>query len=134
GSIITSYLVRWSCITEARLRLKQNSLAEALEYIAHVEDQTRTIRDIPFSAALRLLRAQALSGNNPSAAAAQLLQADMLGATTIREIQAQYYSTAEFLLRSDNLELSKVHGSRARRLWVSQGVVSMRLEMCGTAF
>ena len=125
------YHVRWAIITEARLLIKQGRHADAIAVLESVEDRIRSQADFPLSVAVHLTLAQALirQGDAPLAAS-HIVRASELGATTIRDLQAEYYYGCGLTI-SDSV-LAHHLQERANRLWVFHDVVSVRHELDNT--
>jgi ATP/maltotriose-dependent transcriptional regulator MalT len=128
------YHVRWTTITEARLLMNRGRYDEAIALSRAAEQRFAAHRDLPLSAAVHLTHAQAaaLKGDF-SEAARRLLRAAELGATTIRELQAEYYYACAFAAVGDEAFGARLK-QRARRVWELQGVVSVRFEIENTVF
>ena len=95
-----------------------------------MEEQSKSIRDLPFLAAINLTAAVALSRiNQPSLAARRFLTCDRLEVTSNRELQPQYYYAAGMAIGAKNTALMDLMRNRALRIWSEQGVVSVQMEM-----
>ena len=130
GSSAPIYQVRWAAITQARLLVKRGALGDAIERLNIAEEQFREVGDVPLTAAVHVVSAQALARTGAFGETAKhLLRASELDITGIRELQAQYYYAAAQALRSFSTPLEKHLRDRALRLWADQGIVSVRLEM-----
>ena len=127
GSI---YHVRWGAITEARLLIKRRAFSEAIKGLGAAEERFSGLGDVPLTAAVHLVTAQALaSAGEFEKSARRLVSASELDITRIRYLQAQYYYASALILRSLNTPLEQHLRKRAIRVWADQGVVSVRLEM-----
>jgi DNA-binding NtrC family response regulator/tetratricopeptide (TPR) repeat protein len=124
------YHVRWAGITNARLLLKRGQPDAALVALRHLEEQSKSIRDLPFSAAINLNAALALSRTDQHRLAAQrLLSSDRFEVTGHRDLQPQFYYGAGQAIAGKNISLMKQMRDRALRVWSEQGVVSVQMEM-----
>ncbi len=124
------YHVRWAGITYARLLLKRGEPGAALVALQRLEEQSKSIRDLPFAAAIHLTASLALSRTNEDRLAAlRLLTCDRLDITQNRELQPQFYYGAGLAVGGRDSPLMKQMRNRALRLWSAQGVVSVQMEM-----
>jgi DNA-binding NtrC family response regulator len=123
------YHVRWAAITQARLLMNKGRQNDAIALLNVAEEQSRAHRETPLTASLHLTHALAAARNgNGKEIANRIIRASELNATSIREIQAEYYYGCAVTLGIHHA-LARCLRQRARRLWASQGVVSIQREL-----
>jgi len=121
--------VRWSAIPRARLALKRGAIDDAKQCTEIAIEKAGLVGDIPLAATSKLLMAQIFSiAGDDFGAASLLLEANSLGATEIRDIQALCYYASSLTL-TDSEPLSIHLRTRSGALWNSQKVLSLPLEV-----
>jgi tetratricopeptide (TPR) repeat protein len=125
------YYVRWAAITEARLLIKSGRYADAIAVLDAAEDRFRNQGDAPLSVAIHLTQAQALIRQGDGRlAGSRIVRASELGATRIRDLQAEYYYGCSLTI-SDRPLVQHLQ-RRARSLWAFHDVVAVQHELDNT--
>jgi DNA-binding NtrC family response regulator len=126
----SQYGRRWAAITKAKLLLKQRRFAEVVEWLEMAERHSNAIVDRPFSAAVHLLKAQALHRlANYARCARQILKAEFSDARRNSELQAQFHYSIGLMVGDGDPYLASELQRRGKRIWASQGIVSIPLEI-----
>jgi len=129
-TLAAAYHVRWAAITKARLLIKRGAYRDALSWIERDEHQSLGIMDTAFVATRHLVAAQAQARTgNVASAANRMMLAHEAGATTVPELQPQYYYAASQIVRGTDCALADLLSHRAIRIWRGQGVVAVQSEM-----
>ena len=128
--IASIYHVRRAAITEARLLMKRGAPRDAIKRLSVAEERFREAGDVPLTAVVHLVNAQALARVEEfDETAKHLMSASELKITENRELQGQYYYASALILRAFESPLEQHLRNRALRLWADQGIVSDCLEM-----
>jgi DNA-binding NtrC family response regulator len=123
------YYMRWAGITRARLLLKLQRPDDALAILTMLEQESRSLRDQAFSAAVNLTSALVHTRlRQPKPAAYRLLTSSAFQITSNRELQAQYYFGAGVIAAEVGSPMADYLQDRARRVWAKQGVVAVQNE------
>ena len=129
-SQLHSYIARWAVLTRARLLLKRGDAEKAGSCLAVIENTVDEENDLRFTASYNITKAQALFRlDRKIDAANHLLDAERCGATRYSDMQGQFYYAASDIVDDAHPSLGKHLGSRARRLWIRQGIASLEHEM-----
>lgn len=124
------YDVRWASITAAQLLIKRREFRQAISWLRTCEQDYEQLGDVPLTASIHLLSAQAQAKvGDVAEASRRIVSVRELDVTRIRELQAQYYYAAALILSGRAAPLEQQLRDRALRLWAAQGIVSVRLEM-----
>src|SRR6185503_8492681 len=124
------YGKRWASLTKAKWLLKRREYTAALRWLESVEAQTSTRKDQSFNAAIHLLAAQALDRlDRRDECARRIEQADSWGIRQSTDIQGQFHHSVGLIVRNEMPRLAVQLQERAKRIWTSQGIVSVRSEI-----
>jgi len=126
---VSRYGKRCAATTRAKVLLRKGHLQEALRWLTELEPHAKSAGDDAFGGLVHLLAAQALyrMGKGPECAR-QILKSDQTSIRTMLDLQGQLqYSLAEMV--SDSVGLRTQLTLRANRIWATQGVVAVRLEI-----
>ncbi len=127
------YHVRWAGLTKARLLFRQSRFDEAAHLLSRLGEDAANVRDKPFNLALNLTAALVHTKlDGAETTASETFQALQHGALKVPELQPQTYHVAAAVVARSDRGLGSTLQQRADRLWDSQGVVSMRVELDGS--
>jgi len=128
----STYETRWAALTRAKLLYRQGQLDNALNWLKAVQRAPNEIHDRHFAASCALLTAYILGrSHNAEQCAQQVVHADVLGATQNRELQGQFNYSMGRLIAVNSPAFGRSLQERAKRIWATQGVVSVSLELEG---
>jgi DNA-binding NtrC family response regulator/tetratricopeptide (TPR) repeat protein len=128
----STYETRWAALTRAKLLYRQGQLDSALNWLKAIEHVPNEINDGSFAAARHLVTAYLLGHtDNVEQCAQELIRANALGATQNRELQGQFNYLIGGLIAANAPGLGKSLRERGKRIWASQGIVSLSLELGG---
>jgi DNA-binding NtrC family response regulator/tetratricopeptide (TPR) repeat protein len=128
----STYETRWAALTRAKLLYRQGQLDGALNWLNTIASDPNEINDGFFAAACHLVRAYILGhADNAEQCAQELVRADALGATQNRELQGQFNYLIGRLISANSPGFGRSLRDRGKRIWASQGVVSLSLELDG---
>jgi DNA-binding NtrC family response regulator/tetratricopeptide (TPR) repeat protein len=129
SSLRQTDVVQGATLTRARLLLKRGDASAAIELLARLESTDGEPHDRPLAAAIKMTTAQALTMcRKPTEAAKDLAFAFRLHPTSIPELQGQFYYATAAAVSTSNPSLATSLRDRARRVWTSQGTVSLERE------
>jgi tetratricopeptide (TPR) repeat protein len=121
---------RWGALTSAKLLLRRGRLDEALRWLRRLETQTYKLGDRPFDATIHLLLSETLArAEHWGECARRVIKADSAHATRIRELQGQFHYSMGRIIRHESGSFGRQLQERAKRIWSSQRVVSVPLEL-----
>ena len=124
-----SYSFRTASAIKVRLLIRRHQFEEAAALAEAELAQFATVNDAPSQASLMLLKAVALARTGHTAASAkEVLDANLLGATSFREHQAESSQTYAMILKQSSPRQSRVFFDRSFRVWREQGNECGRLE------
>src|SRR5258705_8857380 len=124
------YGKRWASLTKAKWLLKRREYTAALTWLESVEAQTSARKDQSFNAAIHLLAAQALDRlDRRDECARRIEQADSWGIRQSADSQGQVHPSVGLIVRNEMPQLAVQLQERAKRIWTSQGIVSVRSEI-----
>lgn len=130
GVLSSSYNVRWSNLTKARLLLRSRKYSAADTLLLDLRSENAHISDTPFEVSLALLRALVNERLGlHERAAAEIIQSEAGRRNGVDELAPQAYRIAGLVLTTLDPILSRVLLARADRVWETQGVVSIRVEL-----
>jgi DNA-binding NtrC family response regulator/tetratricopeptide (TPR) repeat protein len=128
----STYETRWAALTRAKLLYRQGQLDGALNWLNAITSGPNEINDGFFGAACHLVRAYILGHTDKAEQCAhELVRADALGATQNRELQGQFNHLVGRLISANSPGFGRSLRDRGKRIWASQGVVSVSLELGG---
>jgi len=128
----STYETRWAALTRAKLMYRQGQLDDALNWLKVITSASNEINDRFFAAACHLVTAYILGHtDNAEQCAHELIRADALGATQNRELQGQFNYLVGHLISTNSPGFGRSLRDRSKRIWASQGVVSIALELSG---
>jgi DNA-binding NtrC family response regulator len=126
----SEYGMRWAALTKAKLLLKRKQFDAALQWLAFVESRSTALQDRPFNVAVHLLAAHALHHlGNRRECAREILRSDSAGIRDSAELQGQLHYTLGMIVSGDDLFLARRLQKRAKDIWSTQRVVSVRAEI-----
>jgi len=129
----STYETRWAALTRAKLLYRQGQPDSALNWLKAIEHVPNEINDGSFVAARHLVTAYVLGHtDNVEQCAQELVRANALGATQNRELQGQFNYLIGGLIAANAPGLGRSLRERGKRIWASQGIVSLPLELGGS--
>ena len=124
------YGKRWASLTKAKWLMRRHEYSAALKWLQSVETRTNTLKDQAFNAAIHLLAAQATDRlGKERDCARRIEQADSSGVRQNAEIQGQFHHSLGLIVRNETPRLAVQLQERAKRIWFTQGIVSLRSEI-----
>src|SRR6266705_1871375 len=129
------YETRWAALTKAKLLLKRGEFDVALTWLEALEAQSRPLEDQPFNAAVHLLAAQTVDRiGKPRECARRIVKADLAGIRESTAIQGQFHPSISVIVANEGAGLASQMQERAKRIWSTQGIVSVRSEIDDAAY
>jgi DNA-binding NtrC family response regulator/tetratricopeptide (TPR) repeat protein len=129
------YETRWAALTKAKLLLKRGEFDVALTWLEALEAQSRPLDDQPFNAAVHLLAAQTLNRiGKRQECARRVVKADLAGIRHSVDLQGQFHHSIGVIVANDDTGLASQMQERAKRIWSTQGIVSVRSEIDDAAY
>src|SRR5262249_19060915 len=126
GRQYSTYETRWAALTRAKLLYRQGQLGGAMKWLKTITTGPNEINDRFFAATCHLVMAYILGHtDNGKQCAQELVRADTLGATQNRELQGQFNYLMGRLISADLPGFGRSLQDRGKRIWASQGVVSL---------
>jgi DNA-binding NtrC family response regulator/tetratricopeptide (TPR) repeat protein len=126
----STYETRWAALTRAKLLYRQGELDAALNSLNAITSAPDEINDGFFAAACHLTTAYILGrADNAAECARELVRAGALGAMQNRELQGQFNYLIGHLISANSPGFGSNLRDRGKRIWASQGVVSLSLEL-----
>jgi DNA-binding NtrC family response regulator len=126
----STYETRWAALTKAKLLLKRGQFDVALTWLEALEARSRPLDDQPFNAAVHLLAAQTVNRiGKRRECAHRIAKADLAGIRESRDIQGQFHHSISVIVANEAPGLASQMQERAKRIWSSQGIVSVRSEI-----
>jgi DNA-binding NtrC family response regulator len=125
-----AYGRRWASLTKAKWLLKRHEYEAAVKWLESVEALTNRREDHPFNAAVHLLAAQTLDRlGRRRECAHRIEQADWFGIRGSADVQGQFHHSIGSVIRNEMPQLAAQLQDRANRIWLHQGIVSVRSEI-----